>query len=150
MIKGEEKVSLLVKAAQDKYNKAKPELEKLPFDIIILETLRSTLTQIAYAAQGRLAANDVAVLRGIAGIKGAAGTGVITQLDGIIKRSKHQDGKALDIVPLKNGAVDWNASEDQWLALGEIARKSGFTWGGDWKNNPAAKLGWDCPHWEII
>lgn len=33
---------------------------------------------------------------------------IVTYKDGIIRRSKHQEGKAVDIVPYVDGKYDWN------------------------------------------
>jgi peptidoglycan L-alanyl-D-glutamate endopeptidase CwlK len=47
------------------------------------------------------------------------------------KHSKHNDGKAFDIVMLKNGRADWNTSS--YRRIGELGKQLGLVWGGDWK-----------------
>lgn len=76
-----------------------------------------------------------------------------SKLDGVIKKSKHQVGKAFDIVPYPNL---WKAKETEWKELNVSIKKSlelfnveknknlKLQWGGDWKNFI------DKPHYEII
>jgi len=149
MVHGKERINQLDLQAKVAAGEALAELESLPFDVMITETQRSNLRQLAYFAQGRLPQEDVNALRRLDGLAPTTDKGIITQLDGIKYRSKHQDGQAMDVVPMKDGKLNWNASTDTWLSLGAIAKRHGFKWGGDWKNHPAAVLGWDCPHWEV-
>lgn len=152
MVYGRSKIESLSSEAKDRFLAAEPELVQLAFDVYITETRRSLLTQLAYFAQGRVVLEELNALRSAAHLPFREDVGqVVTFADGILKRSKHQDGLALDIVPFEaeTGKLLWNAPEGIWLELGSIARKYGFVWGGDWKSHPAAKLGWDCPHWEV-
>jgi hypothetical protein len=57
--------------------------------------------------------------------------------------SNHNYGLAVDVVPLVNGKVEWNVSDDIWNAIGEEGRRAGLEWGGDWK-----KLV-DRPHFQL-
>jgi hypothetical protein len=50
-------------------------------------------------------------------------------------------GVAVDVVPFVNGKPDWNSK--QWKQIGEIGKKNGLVWGGDFK-----KLN-DSPHFEL-
>ena len=75
---------------------------------------------------------------------------IVTQRDGIIKRSKHQDGLAVDVVPFP---IDWDDTDHMrslgWYVKG-IARMlkqygaidNDIKWGGDWRFI-------DLPHFEI-
>lgn len=57
--------------------------------------------------------------------------------------SKHLVGKAIDIVPIKDGAPCWlPETSPVWKRMGEIGEEHGLSWGGRWKNN-------DCPHFEM-
>jgi len=53
-----------------------------------------------------------------------------------IKRSKHQDGKAVDFVVKLNGKWTWNTKDKRVLQvyqlLGKVAKEEGLVWGGDW------------------
>jgi peptidoglycan L-alanyl-D-glutamate endopeptidase CwlK len=94
---------------------------KTPFRV--LEGLRTTAKQQEYFRKGT------------------------SRLDGVKKKSKHQIGKAVDIVPLINGKVTWSWTPFHPMAANvkAAARKLGvrITWGGDWKSFP------DGPHFEL-
>lgn len=150
MVFGKEKLADLELDTRARATAAIVELDTLPFDIMITETLRPALTQLAYFAQSRLTVYDVNRLRLAAGLPDTKDTGRITNLDGIVNKSEHQRARAMDVVPMLGKALHWKAPASTWLKLGEVARKYGFEWGGDWKANPAAELGWDCPHWQYV
>ena len=150
MVYGKEKLAYLEPETRVRAMAAVVDLESLPYDITITETLRPALVQLAYFAQSRLPVYETNRLRLAAGLADTKDTGRITNLDGIITKSEHQKGRALDVVPMSAGKLDWKAPASTWIRLGEIAKKYGFEWGGDWKSNPAAALGWDCPHWQYV
>lgn len=56
--------------------------------------------------------------------------------------SNHNFGLAFDVVPLKNGAADWNSKD--WNKIGAIGKSFGFVWGGDWTSFK------DKPHFEMM
>lgn len=152
MVYGRAKIGQLAEPARSRFLSAEPDLLGLGFDVYITETLRGILVQIAYFAQGRVSLDELNEIRSAAGLSKLSGRGqIVTNADGIVNRSKHQDGLAIDVVPFdaNRGVLLWNAAEGVWLDLGAIAKRHGFEWGGDWKTHPAARLGWDCPHWEI-
>lgn len=152
MIYGRSRIDKLEPSVKDRFLQAEADLLQLDFDVYITETRRPILVQIAYYAQGRISLSEVNEIRKAANLIPLNQVGgIVTNANGITSRSKHQDGRALDVVPYdpETNKLLWNASEGIWLQLGQIARKHGFQWGGDWKNSPAAVLGWDCPHWEI-
>lgn len=76
-----------------------------------------------------------------------------SKLDGVIKKSKHQVGKAFDIVPYPNL---WQSKEIEWKSLNNDIKnalvefnstrdkKLNLKWGEEWKNFV------DKPHYEII
>jgi peptidoglycan L-alanyl-D-glutamate endopeptidase CwlK len=71
-----------------------------------------------------------------------------SRLDGVKKKSKHQIGKAVDIVPIVNGKVEirsWAPFYPMADNVKAAAKKLGVkvTWGGDWKSFP------DGPHFEL-
>lgn len=71
-----------------------------------------------------------------------------SMLDGVKKKSKHQLGKAVDIVPIVNGKVEvrsWTPFYPMAANVKAAAKKLGvpITWGGDWKSFK------DGPHFEI-
>lgn len=127
------------------------EYEALPFDVIIVEGLRKITTQVAYYAQGRCVIAEVNELRIAAGLPYITTNDniKITNCDGIIHRSAHQDGFAIDLAPYDDKAkkIIWNAPKEQWLEIGRIAKKYDFIWGGDW-GATGHSLGWDTPHIE--
>lgn len=54
--------------------------------------------------------------------------------------SWHNYGLAADVVFKKNGKWSWSEEHD-WKKLGEIGKKCGLEWGGDWKRP-------DRPHFQ--
>lgn len=109
----------------------------------INETRRSNAVQGAYYAQGRQPLAQVNALRSIAGlwpITEAENQKTITQP----LRSKHLEGKALDICPADaKGNPMWNAPQASWEAIATVMKSVGFEWGGDWAG------AWDKPHYQI-
>lgn len=55
--------------------------------------------------------------------------------------SSHNFGTAVDVIPIVNGAPDWNTN--LWPQIAAIGRAAGFSWGGDWKSFK------DYPHFEM-
>jgi len=110
-------------------------------------TRRTIDEQIAYFAQGRAPLEIVNLLRRKAGMR-AIGLGentyTITKCDGVTSRSKHQDGRAMDVVPLAMGVPVWPPPADpRWKEIAVIGKAAGWKWGGDWQNFP------DFPHYEL-
>jgi peptidoglycan L-alanyl-D-glutamate endopeptidase CwlK len=72
---------------------------------------------------------------------------VITWVDGMKKRSRHQDGDAFDIYAFVDGKPSWDAKYYEPIArhIQKVALEQfGFTleWGGSWAKQ-------DLPHFEI-
>ncbi|HVL66763.1 MAG TPA: M15 family metallopeptidase [Vicinamibacterales bacterium] len=63
---------------------------------------------------------------------------VVTELDGVTKKSRHQLGRAADVYFQQT--TDHHKA---WARLGELARAEGLVWGGDWKSLV------DKPHVEL-
>jgi len=103
------------------------------FDITIISGIRTQEEQQALYAKGRTAPG-----------------GIVTYKDGVERRSKHQEGNAVDIGPYP---LDWKDidrfKEMGWYVLGVAnmlyrygAIDSEIEWGGKWK--------WvDLPHFQI-
>lgn len=71
-----------------------------------------------------------------------------SMLDGVKKKSKHQLGRAVDIVPIVNGKVEFRSWAPFYPMADNIkatAKRLGVkvTWGGDWKSFK------DGPHFEV-
>lgn len=95
-----------------------------------------------------------------------------SRADGTTNISYHQLGQALDIVPYKNGAIDYKATREfqefaklmfatfQYLQIVKVIPLDlHLHWGGFWSakdinndgylNSIDDKFGWDQPHWEL-
>jgi peptidoglycan L-alanyl-D-glutamate endopeptidase CwlK len=78
-----------------------------------------------------------------------------SELDGYTKKSAHQLGKAVDIVPYKDGKLCWNIKKcpREWLEIGRVmlrqARKQGvcLEWGLTY--NLGNNTTYDPAHFEI-
>lgn len=55
----------------------------------------------------------------------------------------HGAGLAFDIAPLKDGKIPWKDGKELFNKVGEIGKRLGLEWGGDWK-------GVDCPHFQFV
>jgi peptidoglycan L-alanyl-D-glutamate endopeptidase CwlK len=105
-------------------------------DILVIEGLRTQERQDDLYAQGRTKPGKV-----------------ITWT----KNSKHIDGKAVDVVMLKNGAIDWNdakAFEDLGRIMVDTAKQLGvkLRWGYDWDSDGVLREKGenDGPHFELV
>ena len=56
-------------------------------------------------------------------------------------QSRHESGRAIDVVPLKEGKPDWRSTH--WGRMGELGQQLGLEWGGTWK-----RLN-DRPHFQL-
>ncbi|MBD2869409.1 M15 family metallopeptidase [Paenibacillus arenilitoris] len=108
------------------------ETAKLGITILITDGFRSVEEQDALYAQGRTAEGDV-----------------VTQVQG--GNSYHNYGLAIDFaLRTKAGEVVWDMQYDgnkngeaDWMEVVDVAKRLGFTWGGDWANFP------DYPHLQM-
>lgn len=121
-------------------------LVKTPY--VVTSTLRTVDEQVAYFSQGRAQLSVVNALRSKAGLRpigDAENANTITKCDGIITKSNHQGGRALDVVPAdSHGNPVWPpASDPRWEMIGKMGEAAGFKWGGRWTDFP------DLPHFEM-
>jgi len=60
---------------------------------------------------------------------------IVTNCDGVVRRSFHQDWLAIDLAIVKDGACVWERTSD-YESLGSLWKKIfKGTWGGDWELN---------------
>jgi len=109
--------------------------KRLPFSLFVVEGLRTKERQAALYAQGRT----------------KPGPKVTWTMN-----SKHIDGKAVDLAPLIDGAIDWKDLKkfDQIAAaMIEAGKEVGVLvrWGADWDMDglPRERGESDSPHFEI-
>lgn len=106
------KISDLTPAAQIACNEFVKQCTIAGINISIIQTLRDAEYQKMLYAQGRTAPGKI-----------------VTKCDGVLKTSRHQDGKAWDAVPLDDeGKIEWSNMLD-YKKMAEIATKMGLTAG---------------------
>ncbi|MCD1654713.1 M15 family metallopeptidase [Treponema zuelzerae] len=140
-------LSDLKEPARSRAEEALAELRRLGVRVSVVSTLRTTEEQQALFAQGRKDLAEVNRLRAIAGLgtlPEKENRYTVTNADGIQNRSRHQSGKALDVVPLEGGRAVWPpATDPRWQVIANVFKARGFAWGGDWKDYP------DYPHYQL-
>lgn len=116
------------------------ECEERGIFIMIIETLRTRITQEAYYAQGREPLTIVNMMRRKAGLWAISAEENERKITWTLK-SKHFDGTAFDIALVINGRPTWNlkidmnANEERdYDEVGRIGESIGLTWGGRFKN----------------
>lgn len=109
-------------------------------DIAIIETKRELAVQMAYYSRSRMSIDDVKKMYKAAGLY-AISDAEAKSANTWTLQSKHIEGKALDVVPVKHGTYLWSAPDDIWSIIGKIGKSKGLIWGGDWTNR-------DLPHFE--
>lgn len=130
-------------------------LEEKGIEVAIVETTRTKEVQAAYFAQGRKTLAEVNEMRQNAGlwkITEAENRNKVTNCDGVKNKSNHQVkadgfGYAVDIVPMKNGRANWNATQKEWETIGAIGESCGLDWAAGGYGSTWGK-GWDNPHFE--
>jgi hypothetical protein len=117
---------------------------------------RTVEEQLALFAQGRAELVVVQSLRlhaRLRQLEDAENRYQVTKADGILRRSKHQDGRALDIVPVDSkGQPTWDymSYAKQYREIAETARGLGWTCGADFPPvSITTMLGSDPPHYQI-
>lgn len=88
------------------------EMEKFGYPVMVFQGFRSKAEQDYLYAQGRTRPGSI-----ITNAKGGY--------------SFHNYGVAVDIVFIENGRASWG-EHHPWNILGQIGKKHGFLWGGDW------------------
>ena len=141
----------LLPSVKDTVNNFLKKLDAAGIKYTVVETRRTAETQAAYYAQGRESLETINLLRqkaGLGNITADEGKRVITQT----RKSRHQSGEAVDIVPVVNKRSLWSIRTPEeaalYLQFGTLAEASGLVWGGRW--NPLDKhgVGWDAVHFE--
>ena len=109
--------------------------KRVPFDLFVVEGVRTKARQAELFAQGRT----------------KPGPKVTWTLE-----SKHIEGRAADLAPMINGAIDWSDPKkfDQIAqAMFAAAKELGINirWGADWDmdGNPRERGESDSPHFEL-
>lgn len=107
-------------------------MDALGFPMTVTDTLRTLEEQQRLYAQGRTAPGDI-----------------VTHADGVITKSNHQSGRAVDCTFLDARLQPtWNESLP-WTAYGENAKAVGLKWGGDFKSKSTGRPRPDKPHVEL-
>ena len=111
--------------------------------IIIVEGLRTLTTQLAYYCRGRMKNSaDVKAIFNAAGLWALTDKEAVTPSTWTLK-SRHLEGKAVDIAPSRDGkTIWWDAPEAVWARMGAIGQSHGLVWGGAWQDKH------DLPHFE--
>lgn len=108
---------------------------------IINETKREKAVQSAYHAQGREPLVTVNRLRKMAGLWEISEEENKKKITWTLE-SKHLVGKAIDIVPKKDGKAWWTAPDEKWREIAEISTRCGLISGYYWRSK-------DSPHHEM-
>jgi len=142
----------LLPSVKDTVNKFLKKLDAAGLKYAIIETRRTEATQAAYYAQGREPIETINALRQLAGLGNISpieAKNVITKA----RKSRHQSGEAVDIVPVVNKKCVWVIRTPEEAALykefGALAESVGLSWGGRWTPLDKNGLGWDLPHYEV-
>lgn len=108
---------------------------RVPFQLFVVEGLRTKARQAQLYAQGRTSPGKVVTWT---------------------LASKHIDGRAVDLAPLRNGAIDWSSPKDfdaiaraMFGAAAELGHR--VRWGADWDSDgrPRERGEQDSPHFEL-
>jgi peptidoglycan L-alanyl-D-glutamate endopeptidase CwlK len=83
-------------------------------DLLVISTFRDAESQNALYLQGRANPGKV-VTNAQAG------------------QSFHNYRCAVDVVPIRDGKLVWDAKDAVWQAIGKIGKDQGLEWAGDWK-----------------
>lgn len=110
-------------------------VKALPFAVMVVEGVRTKQRQAELYAQGRTTPGKIVTWT---------------------MQSKHIEGRAVDLAPLVNGAIDWNdlkKFDTIAKAMQAAAKELGVAirWGADWNQNgkPREKGETDSPHFEL-
>ncbi|MDR1112390.1 MAG: M15 family metallopeptidase [Bacteroidales bacterium] len=120
-------------------------------DVNCTEGVRTLAKQNAYYAQGRKPLEAVNQLRkqaGIAPITSAQNKAVTWTM-----KSKHLEGKAVDLVPQIDGKVRYDLCREFAPCMIKVSKELNIPirWGADWNGNGVAyeKGETDSPHFEL-
>ena len=77
----------------------------------------------------------------------------VSKADGVNRRSRHQDGLALDVFAYVDGQASWKKAELAMVAAAMLQAASNLGhslyWGGLWKSEDDSCYGWDMGHFEL-
>lgn len=142
----------LLPSVKETVQKFLKKLDNAGLKYSVIETRRTEATQAAYYAQGREPIETINALRqqaGLGNISPIEAKNVITKA----KRSRHQSGEAVDIVPVVNKKCVWVIRTPEEAALykefGTLAESVGLSWGGRWEPIDKWGIGWDAVHMEV-
>jgi len=144
-------IDLLIPEARPFFKSFLSALDKRGLRYSILQTMRTQLEQDAFYAHGRESLEVINRLRTIAGLS-IIGEAEAKKIITYVRYSKHQDGKAGDIVPVLNGKIPWDITEENaglWLTFGRLGQEAGLRWGGTWEPLDSFGIGWDAQHYEM-
>ena len=110
--------------------------------VFVVETKRDLVVQMAYYSSGRMEPKYVRAMYEAAGLY-AIGDAEAKNIKTNTLKSKHIDGRAIDIAPWKNGDIWWNAPDEVWARMGEIGKSHNLTWG------IVVGKSIDSPHYEL-
>lgn len=113
-------------------------------DVLVVETRRDLATQMAYFARGRMKkVDDVQAMYEAAGLYRPTDKECEKPNTWTLK-SKHIDGRAVDLAPSRDGrAFWWDAPDAVWQRMAQIAEDCGVSAGYRW-----APPKQDKPHFE--
>lgn len=139
-------INTLVPAVRTAWGVVEAHLNDIGIRVKVVETYRNSQIQRAYYAQGRHLVEEVNLIRNAAGlwsIKRHQNKKVTWTLE-----SMHFYDIALDFALIdKDGKLSWDTKADinhddigDYHNVGEIAKRYGFQWGGDFKGKDYAHL----------
>lgn len=121
--------------------------------ILIMETRRDLVTHIAYYCRGSgMVPEKVRAIWEAVGLWKLTDKETQTPSTWTMK-SRHLDGKAVDLCPSRDGkAAWWNAPDEVWRRMSDIGQsyglESGYTWPVKFDKNGVPISGPDRPHFE--
>lgn len=120
-------------------------------DVIVVESRRPPVVQFAYVSRlmasfappkyQSLAVEYVQSAYRYASLEPPSPSDCLRPISWTLK-TKHIDGLAIDIAPMRDGKIWWDAPTIVWMRMGAIGESCGLVWGGRWKETP------DMPHYE--
>jgi peptidoglycan L-alanyl-D-glutamate endopeptidase CwlK len=146
------RIDKLTPDTQEKLSAAIADMKSNGIKFFIDSTLRTTEEQQALYAQGRQPLEIVNEKRKIAGLTPIVereNKYTVTNCDGIKIKSRHQSGKAVDIVPIDTrGNPYWpSIFSSAWMLISTCMKKQGFAWGGNWTKEKD-DIEPDLPHYQ--
>lgn len=100
--------------------------------VAVSETKRDLAVQMAYYSRSRMKdPADVKAMYKAAGLYTPSDAECKTPNTWTLS-SKHILGLAIDLVPVKDGRLWWNAPIEVLKEMGKLGKSCGLEWGGDW------------------